>query len=43
MSTANLDEKLADNRREYAQHGVTCLRGLFDRRRSRPSRPPVAT
>ena len=32
MSTANLEAVLDANRREYAQHGVTCLRGLFDPR-----------
>jgi hypothetical protein len=29
-SNAALDAVLVDNRREYARHGVTCLRGLFD-------------
>jgi ectoine hydroxylase-related dioxygenase (phytanoyl-CoA dioxygenase family) len=30
MTTNRLEAALAANRREYAQHGVTCLRGLFD-------------
>ncbi|MCU0759817.1 MAG: phytanoyl-CoA dioxygenase family protein [Steroidobacteraceae bacterium] len=30
MTTRRLEDALAANRREYAQHGVTCLRGLFD-------------
>ena len=30
MAKTDLDDALEENRREYARHGVTCLRGLFD-------------
>lgn len=30
MTRPRLDDALDDHRREYAEHGVTCLRGFFD-------------